>query len=263
MSFRGSPVVASSLTSKSSSDLLLGDSASAHNLPRRSLREARNLLWLVCWLFGVGITLLFAWTILGSDGRRKLWGDAAHDRHAYQLVANSSLPDYAAAIMVTDRRGRSKWTVSIPLGLDFPLRPAQYADICSGSMRIAQAVRDLKGHTVDSDHYQGHPGYYDVDPYFMDVAEAKEHGLLPVSDACVGRGCNLNAPGRRDNQHEEGIGIENGAINQDMQRVCEKSLTYVMETSDAGLGSTLMGLWMSYGLAQKEGRAFFIDDSNW
>ncbi|KAL8770713.1 MAG: hypothetical protein Q9209_003580 [Squamulea sp. 1 TL-2023] len=36
-----------------------------------------------------------------------------------------------------------------------------------------------------------------------------------------------------------------------------------METADAGLGKTLLGLWIAFGLAQEERRAFFIDDSNW
>jgi len=36
-----------------------------------------------------------------------------------------------------------------------------------------------------------------------------------------------------------------------------------METSDAGSENSLMGLWMSYGLAQKEDRAFFVDDTRW
>ncbi|KAK5000794.1 hypothetical protein LTR66_000426 [Elasticomyces elasticus] len=36
-----------------------------------------------------------------------------------------------------------------------------------------------------------------------------------------------------------------------------------METSEAGFGNTLLMLWISYGLAKKEGRAFFIDDTRW
>jgi hypothetical protein len=40
-------------------------------------------------------------------------------------------------------------------------------------------------------------------------------------------------------------------------------MTFVLETSDAGLGKTLMQLWTAYGLAKKEGRDFFIDDSRW
>ncbi|KAH9825912.1 hypothetical protein Tdes44962_MAKER10122 [Teratosphaeria destructans] len=36
-----------------------------------------------------------------------------------------------------------------------------------------------------------------------------------------------------------------------------------METDDASFGKTLLMLWMSYGLAQRQGRAFFIDDTRW
>ena len=54
-------------------------------------------------------------------------------------------------------------------------------------------------------------------------------------------------------------------IRQDesKDKVCERSLTYVLETGNAGFGSTLMGLWMAYGLAQEEDRDFFIDDRYW
>jgi hypothetical protein len=48
-----------------------------------------------------------------------------------------------------------------------------------------------------------------------------------------------------------------------IQDVCETTMTFVLETSDAGFGKTLMMLWTAYGLAQKEGRDFFIDESRW
>jgi len=44
---------------------------------------------------------------------------------------------------------------------------------------------------------------------------------------------------------------------------CQSSLTFVMETTEAGFGNTLLALWLSYGMAKKEGRTFFIDDSKW
>lgn len=40
-------------------------------------------------------------------------------------------------------------------------------------------------------------------------------------------------------------------------------MTFSMETDDVSFGKTLLLLWMSYGLAKKEGRAFFIDDAHW
>ncbi|EGS19186.1 uncharacterized protein CTHT_0058110 [Thermochaetoides thermophila DSM 1495] len=47
------------------------------------------------------------------------------------------------------------------------------------------------------------------------------------------------------------------------KQVCKKSLTFVLESDDAGLGKTLLMLWIAYGLARKEDRAFFIDDTRW
>lgn len=45
--------------------------------------------------------------------------------------------------------------------------------------------------------------------------------------------------------------------------VCEKSLTYMLESTDHGFGVMLLGLWSAYGLAKREGREFFINDRNW
>ena len=86
-----------------------------------------------------------------------------------------------------------------------------------------------------------HIGYYDADPNFLDVAEAERLGLLGYATGGSG-------------EQDDG----DGALPK-----CERTLTYVMETSDAGMGSSLMGLWMAYGLAQKEERAFFVDDTRW
>jgi len=80
----------------------------------------------------------------------------------------------------------------------------------------------------------------------VDVAEAQKQGLLP----------NINKDGK----------IGEKVIPDDPiagRRPCGKSLTFVMETSEAGMGNTLMGMWMAYGLAKKEGRAFFVDDTRW
>ncbi|RPA95689.1 hypothetical protein L873DRAFT_1837066 [Choiromyces venosus 120613-1] len=45
--------------------------------------------------------------------------------------------------------------------------------------------------------------------------------------------------------------------------VCERSLTYMLDSSDQGLGRMLLGLWSAYGLAVSENRTFFVDDSRW
>lgn len=69
---------------------------------------------------------------------------------------------------------------------------------------------------------------------FLDVAEAQDQGLLPKA---------------RTN-------TKTGPLP-----LCSRSLTYVLDATDAGFGSSLMGMWVSYALAKKESRAFFIDDS--
>ncbi|EHL02567.1 hypothetical protein M7I_1361 [Glarea lozoyensis 74030] len=149
--------------------------------------------------------------------------------------------------MVTDKRGRAKWTVSIPPDSDFPLEPKQYADICSQNMEVATHVADM--YTRVHKEHAAHYGYYHVDKNFMDVAEAEAHGLLP-------------GPKARTSMKASSLLGENldGLVESD---VCEKSMTFVLETQDAGLGNTLLMLWTAYGLAKKEGRAFFLDDSRW
>lgn len=109
-------------------------------------------------------------------------------------------------------------------------------------------VADLHSHKHRE--HAAHYGYYHVDPNFMDVAEAEAHGLLPGLKA------------KSSMKEDEVVGEMTGGqlIESD---VCEKSMTFVLETADAGLGKTLMMLWSAYGLAQKEGREFFVDDSRW
>lgn len=87
----------------------------------------------------------------------------------------------------------------------------------------------------------------------MDIAEAEKDLLLVTrNNEMEYRGNGLvGVDSSHDNSRQRDI------------KICERSLTYVLESPDAGLGLTLMGLWMSYGLAKKEGRGFFIDDSNW
>ncbi|CUS12921.1 unnamed protein product, partial [Tuber aestivum] len=48
-----------------------------------------------------------------------------------------------------------------------------------------------------------------------------------------------------------------------LRGVCKRSLTYMLDSSDPGLGGMLLGLWSAYGLAMSENRTFFVDDSNW
>lgn len=177
-------------------------------------------------------------------------GWATGSGEQYEMVGDSELPDFPTPVMIVDKRGRSKWTVSIPPYYDFPLEPKQYADICQQNKEVSKHVADLHKH-MTMDH-AAHYDYYHVDQNFMDVAEAESHGLLP------GLKGKTNMKSGQDGSL---VGVEK--TNLITAAVCEKTMTFVLESSDAGLGKTLMQLWTAYGLAKKEGREFFIDDSRW
>jgi len=209
----------------------------------------------------VGVMLWFVQSKLAYERPPSAVIYSSHNGDAYEIVGQDTLPELPSPVIVTDRRGKSKWTVSIPPGLGFPLRPKEYSDICAQSTDVSQHVVQLKSHGGDH-HYGGDVSYYHVDPNYMDVAEAEKQGVLPgVSDK----------PARWTWKAETGKEGGKDAMSEDLETiqdlekipVCDKSLTYVMGSSDARFGETLMGLWMSYGLAKKEGRAFFIDDVNW
>ena len=168
------------------------------------------------------------------------------------MVGQDDLPEFPTPITVKDGFGRSKWTVSIPPTTRFPLSMSEYSDMCSMCREVAAHVKELHGRGPPSE--QAQPGYYDEDPYFVDVSEAERRGLLPSTE---GKAWKVTAQAQGGNLLGED---KTGLIDQE---TCKTSLTFVLESSDAGLGNTLMMLWMAYGLAKKEKRAFFIDDSRW
>ncbi|KAF2810459.1 uncharacterized protein BDZ99DRAFT_508879 [Mytilinidion resinicola] len=203
-------------------------------------RLVKRLLIACC-----GVTIIVWLGIRHLYTEQRAWtdrytGDGSED---YEMVGDSFLPSNPSAVIVTDKKEKPKWTVSIPESYDFPLKPAHYREICKQSMELSQHLTENgKSHTKRS------MGYYSEDPYYMDVREAQEQGLLPKSKS-------HGSPQMMD----DGLtpGEEEGMM------VCQRSLTYAMETVDAGLGNTLMAMWMSYGLAMKEGRAWFYDDTRW
>ena len=199
-------------------------------------------------MLGVLATVYYGLSMIRMDAPVRAVGWATNAGEQYEMVGDSDLPDFPTPVLVSDKKGRAKWTISIPPNHGFPLEPQQYADICSQSVEVAMHVADLHSHKHRE--HAAHYGYYRVDPDFMDIAEAQAHGLLPGVKA------------KTSMKEDEVVGEQAGEqlIESD---VCEKSMTFVMETADAGLGKTLMMLWTAYGLAQTEGRDFFVDDSRW
>lgn len=164
------------------------------------------------------------------------------DADTYQMIGEDSLSEAPATVVVIHGNGRPKWTVSIPSADSRPLRPSQYATICRQSEQVSNRLREST--VFGNNPAKGLNDYDHINPSFMDIAEAEAQGLLPMAEAV----------GSKSGKEEQSTGG---------MKVCKKSLTYVLESADAGLGATLMGLWASYGLAKLEGRAFFIDDTNW
>jgi hypothetical protein len=163
-----------------------------------------------------------------------LWffADSQHNL-GFDLVDQSHLPDGPTALIVHDDKGDKKWTVWIPPELPFPLKPWDYAEICAQTDQLKQDLPD------SSSFFKKTPTYYTKHSKFVDVQDAIDTGLLP-----------------RPAEY-----LSEDAINH--KSVCQRSLTFVMETDDAGMGNSLLALWLAYGLAQKASRAFFINDSKW
>lgn len=190
-----------------------------------SRRIIRGLLWLSA--------LILVYYLL-SLGRKKTHRLAELTfltslGKTYEIVEASELPEHPTPLALTDSKGKHHWTISIPQILGFPLPSTDYADICAQVDEVARHVAGGRREDKQSD-------YYKDDLNFIDVEEAQSQGFLP--------------PERQP------------ATNNHQFPICEKSMTYVLDAADAGLGSALLGLWLSYGLAAREERSFFIDDTN-
>ncbi|CAL3962160.1 unnamed protein product [Diplocarpon coronariae] len=210
-------------------------------------RTPRRYLRALCWAAGVSVALYYVFTMIQQDSFERPVGWATNSGEQYEMVGESELPDFPTPVVVTVKGGRAKWTVSIPPNNGFPLAPEQYAEICQQNVEVANHVEELRAfaHRQHLDY-----NYYRVDQNFMDVAEAEAHGLLPGLTA-------------KTTMKEGGSVLGENTDGLIDSRVCERTLTFLMETSEAGLGKTLMMMWIAYGLAQKEGRHFFVDDSRW
>jgi len=81
--------------------------------------------------------------------------------------------------------------------------------------------------------WRNNGGYYTADTTFIEIEKAENEGTIP----------------------QAGDGVSN--------KVCGRSLTFAFDVEDDSFGKSLLMLWLSYGLAKKEHRAFFIDDTRW
>ncbi|EQL38874.1 hypothetical protein BDFG_00395 [Blastomyces dermatitidis ATCC 26199] len=224
-------------------------------LPRHGKKPSRTWpmkAWRVfAWIIGVVLIIWFGVSWQRSGRPPPPVNYVSTEGDPFEIVGSDDLPKGPSPVMVTDQQGRSRWTISIPHNLEFPLPPSDYSRICSQAMELSRNMENIKNNKPASALHTAHHAYYWKDKNFIDVPDAEDKGLLPSS-----RGREIS---------RGGLGVVGGEIYIDRQElpICEKSLTYVMQTDDAGMGATLMGLWMSYGLAQYEGREVFVDDTNW
>ncbi|KAI1130236.1 hypothetical protein F5Y10DRAFT_276223 [Nemania abortiva] len=221
--------------------------------PRKSSSAPRpsRVLRILAWAIGITALLLFVRTIVQEGKQISVVGWAV-DGEEYEMVGQNELPEFPTPVAVTDQHGKPKWTVSIPATYQFPLSMKEYSDVCAKCQEVAAHVKELHGYSQSSQ--QTPQDYYYEDPYFIDVRDAERKGLLPGVEGKTKATAARAQDGRLIGQR-----IDGGA---DME-TCRTSMTFVLESSSAGLGPTLMMLWTAYGLAQKEKRAFFIEDSRW
>ncbi|CAK7265396.1 hypothetical protein SEPCBS57363_001561 [Sporothrix epigloea] len=253
--------------------------------PRRVLRVVVYVLGLVSALY-LSCVVLFGNSTNARTIRSGfyIWptevdtGPRADDTdRGYNTIARSKLPGHPTPVIVSDEHGKAKWTVSIPPNAKFPLATDEYTSICDKCLDVANRVDILRGKSsggISSISIGGIPGInkksqtsksaterlHTFDNNFIDVHEAEEAGYLTGS---VSIATLIN---QQSNNNDDGkiVGEEDMSSAQRAKKpVCGRSLTFVLASADAGLGRTLMLLWMAYAQAQVEGREFFIDDTRW
>lgn len=217
--------------------------------PNYFRKLSRWLLSALRWICGL---IVVGWLLRREFGSKMLprTADDASLGQSYHLVGEDFSLQSPTPILIANSKGKSKYSISLPRQLEFPLKPSEYRNICSASNDIAHRLRHQNSRSGYG-RSKAFKGNYHIDTNFMDVHEAETHGIFPIKDG---------------NQFPDDETMEDGGMRKHSTsdgQICEKTLTYVLESTDAGIGKTLMGLWLSYGLAKEENRAFFIDDSNW
>lgn len=201
----------------------------------------RQLVQSVACLLVLGSLLLWRTLVWQTSSQGALTGSLAPSTQALDpaVAINSTAPEVVAFV---DAQGNRKWTVSIPDSAPFPLLPHEYEQLCSTSHIISSSIRAeaprssrIMRRMADS--------YYTNDPNYVQVHDAlSQNVLVPANTTPISVVAH--------DQNAEG-------------RTCDRSLTFVLEPEEAGFGKALMSLWLSYGLARRENRAFFIEDSRW
>ncbi|EFX02481.1 hypothetical protein CMQ_5842 [Grosmannia clavigera kw1407] len=238
--------------------------------PSRLVRALLICSGIVCFLY---IAVSFFWLDPGPhiiDTSAFAWPTAVQgNKRKYEMVSQDRLPHFSTPAIV-NRHGNAIWTVSIPPNSHFPLATEEYVDICAKCREVASRVDELRRKGLGIGSFGSFGGFSSIPglggssktgkqkslsaKHFVDVHEAELAGYLAGSVSIA----------TLMNQQDEGndlVGQPKGGMLD--RPVCARSLTFVLSSSDAGLGQSLMFLWMSFALAQNEDRPFFIDDTRW
>ena len=225
----------------------------------------------------------------GEDDEKDVDKEVADDQKPFWEDYVPSEP--AAVKLPPDTYGNTNWTVSIPEAFDFPLRATVYKDLCSQIHSVAEEILEINENassppspslsspsspssSSSSSESESEPEsaadavdtrskakrhmhweYYEHPSNFVEPQDAVDMGLLPDSQTLAVPKATF--PGGRAGQAWTDF------LEQGDRKTCNSSLVFLLQTESAGMGRTLMEMWLAYGLAKKEGRAFFIDDTRW
>lgn len=199
------------------------------------------------WILGMALVAWSSWSWIHSSSMPLVRGDENENALLAQDVPHpliASEVDHVALeavklISPTENDKTIYWTFKVPKLLSELLMPEQYAQMCASAHMAAMEARAIAEGKPVGQARMSHKPYYWVDDLFKDPA---------------------------DDDGEEGEAIAHGVGSVKGERelpVCNSTLTYLLDETDARIGTSLMGIWTAYALAQREGRAFFIDDSRW
>ncbi|KLU84217.1 hypothetical protein MAPG_03262 [Magnaporthiopsis poae ATCC 64411] len=229
--------------------------------PRRRKSGAprpSRVLKAVFWVFVTSLVLYSALARVKDSTVMSSWLDVSE---RYEMVPWDSLPDFASPIVLDDRKRGASWTVSIPPGHRFPLSVKEYSEMPAQCREVSARVNELRQQQAKQSMIHNPFSRADASSYFVDIREAEKVGILPGLRGKVKTASSASSQHAAVDEDRGMVGEAKGHLVNG--EVCDTSLTFVLESADAGLGKTLMAMWTAYGLAQRQGRAFFVDDSRW
>ncbi|KAI9171539.1 hypothetical protein HJFPF1_01025 [Paramyrothecium foliicola] len=165
-----------------------------------------------------------------------------------EMVGQDTLPNFPTPVLLNGSNSKPKWTVSVPPEYDFPLSIQEYSDMMDQCREVSShAEAAAKKAPISTQTILGFKASKDR---FVDVFEAEKNNLLPATTKALAA-----------NEAGQFVGVQTNSMFG--KPVCQTSMTFVLESTDAGLGNSLMLMWTLYGLAKEQGRAFFVEDSRW